>query len=147
MRGDVITKIEDYDARDIRHADAQMLFKNAGNDIRLVVHRDNKLAVTKNITSNGLEPLPCSTTALPPYSPNINLLSPNYDTPHRLLLLVVILIQGMILICLILNKQRAIPIACVRFISSGHGETSGFFATHNVSSFKRFRWIHSAPKM
>lgn len=85
MRGDVITKIEDYDARDIRHADAQMLFKNAGCEIRLVVHRDNKLAVTKNITSNGLEPIQCSTTSLPPYSPNINLLSPNIDTPHRLL--------------------------------------------------------------
>lgn len=82
MRGDVITKVEDYDARDIRHADAQMLFKNAGTEIRLVVHRDNKLAVTKNITSNGMEPLQCS-TALPPYSLNINLLSPNIDAPHR----------------------------------------------------------------
>lgn len=38
-RGDVITKIEDYDSRDLRHDDAHMLFKNAGNRIKLVVQR------------------------------------------------------------------------------------------------------------
>lgn len=38
-RGDVITKIEDYDSRDLRHDDANYLFKNAGNRIKLVVQR------------------------------------------------------------------------------------------------------------
>lgn len=39
LRGDVIAKVGEYDARDLRHEDAQMLFKSAGNQIRLVVHR------------------------------------------------------------------------------------------------------------
>lgn len=76
MRGDIITKIQDYDARDIRHSDAQSLFKSAGNTIKLVVHRDNKLAVTKNITSAESVPLRCLST-VPPYSPQINLLNHN----------------------------------------------------------------------
>lgn len=85
QRGDVITKIEDYDSRDIRHSDAQMMFKTAGNEIRLVVHRDNKLTITKNIVSNGsngFEPIRCP-SAVPPYTSEINLLSPNVELPHR----------------------------------------------------------------
>ncbi|XP_026328563.1 PDZ and LIM domain protein 7 isoform X3 [Hyposmocoma kahamanoa] len=39
VRGDIIAKIDDYDARDLRHEDAQNLFKNAGNQIRIVVQR------------------------------------------------------------------------------------------------------------
>jgi hypothetical protein len=39
QRGDIITKVGNYDARDIRHQDAQTLFKNAGNNIRVVVQR------------------------------------------------------------------------------------------------------------
>lgn len=39
MRGDIITKIDDYDARDLRHEDAQNLFRNAGNNIRLAIQR------------------------------------------------------------------------------------------------------------
>ncbi|CAH2075184.1 unnamed protein product, partial [Iphiclides podalirius] len=38
-RGDIIAKIDDYDARDLRHEDAQNLFKNASNQIKLVVQR------------------------------------------------------------------------------------------------------------
>lgn len=38
-RGDIIKKIADYDARDLRHEDAQTLFKNAGNTISLVIER------------------------------------------------------------------------------------------------------------
>ncbi|CAK1553542.1 unnamed protein product [Leptosia nina] len=38
-RGDIIAKIDDYDARDLRHEDAQNLFKNAKNQIKLVVQR------------------------------------------------------------------------------------------------------------
>lgn len=39
VRGDIIAKIDDYDARDLRHEDAQNLFKNATNQIKLVVQR------------------------------------------------------------------------------------------------------------
>ncbi|XP_014248908.1 PDZ and LIM domain protein 3 isoform X2 [Cimex lectularius] len=37
--GDEVLQIGDYDSRDITHQDAQSLFKNAGNSIRLVIHR------------------------------------------------------------------------------------------------------------
>ncbi|XP_055686033.1 PDZ and LIM domain protein 3 isoform X24 [Lutzomyia longipalpis] len=40
VRGDIITKIQDYDSRDLRHEDAQHLFKNAGNKIKVVVQRN-----------------------------------------------------------------------------------------------------------
>ncbi|KAF2889837.1 hypothetical protein ILUMI_16336 [Ignelater luminosus] len=39
QRGDIISKVGNYDARDIRHQDAQTLFKNAGDNVRIVVHR------------------------------------------------------------------------------------------------------------
>lgn len=39
LRGDIISKIADYDARDVSHADAQMLFRTAANEIKLVIHR------------------------------------------------------------------------------------------------------------
>ncbi len=39
MRGDILTKVGDYDARDLTHLDAQNLFKTAANRIQLVVHR------------------------------------------------------------------------------------------------------------
>lgn len=39
VRGDIIAKIDDYDARDLRHEDAQNLFKNAPKQIKLVVQR------------------------------------------------------------------------------------------------------------
>ncbi|XP_039748703.1 uncharacterized protein LOC120625657 isoform X8 [Pararge aegeria] len=40
VRGDIIAKIDPYDARDLRHEDAQNLFKNAPNQIKLVVQRE-----------------------------------------------------------------------------------------------------------
>ncbi|XP_050671135.1 uncharacterized protein LOC126969621 isoform X2 [Leptidea sinapis] len=40
-RGDIIAKIDEYDARDLRHEDAQNLFKNAQNQIKLVVQRSS----------------------------------------------------------------------------------------------------------
>ena len=52
LRGDIIAKIRDYDARDISHADAQMLFRTAGNEIKLVVHRyynRSKFVIKRNI--------------------------------------------------------------------------------------------------
>lgn len=39
VRGDIIAKIDDYDARDLRHEDAQNLFKNAQKQIKIVVQR------------------------------------------------------------------------------------------------------------
>lgn len=39
IRGDIIAKVDDYDARDLRHEDAQNLFKNASNQIKVVVQR------------------------------------------------------------------------------------------------------------
>ncbi|XP_069705248.1 uncharacterized protein Zasp66 isoform X5 [Periplaneta americana] len=46
-RGDIIKKISEYDARDLRHEDAQNLFKNASNSISLVVQRDASGGVAK----------------------------------------------------------------------------------------------------
>lgn len=39
QRGDIISKVGNYDSRDIRHEDAQNLFRTAGNNIRVVVQR------------------------------------------------------------------------------------------------------------
>ncbi|XP_075970440.1 PDZ_signaling and DUF4749 domain-containing protein Zasp66 isoform X2 [Anticarsia gemmatalis] len=44
IRGDIIAKIDDYDARDLRHEDAQNLFKNAQKQIRIVVQRGGSSA-------------------------------------------------------------------------------------------------------
>ncbi|XP_059613350.1 PDZ and LIM domain protein 3 isoform X3 [Phlebotomus argentipes] len=64
VRGDMITKIQDYDSRDLRHEDAQHLFKNAGNRIKVVVQRNN--VVANQSLSNGSSR--CSST-VPPLSP------------------------------------------------------------------------------
>lgn len=57
MRGDIITKVEDYDARDLRHEDAQLLFRTQDNRIRLVVRRDNKIAMNSS-KANPISSLP-----------------------------------------------------------------------------------------
>jgi S1-C subfamily serine protease len=57
MRGDIITKVEDYDARDLRHEDAQLLFRTQDNKIRLVVRRDNKIAMNSS-KANPISSLP-----------------------------------------------------------------------------------------
>ncbi|XP_055382674.1 PDZ and LIM domain protein 4 isoform X2 [Condylostylus longicornis] len=79
LRGDIISKIGEYDARDLRHEDAQMLFKTAGNSIRLVVHRDNKIAYTQAMSNDSSR---CSST-IPPASPDHNFLNPKNQNPHR----------------------------------------------------------------
>ncbi|XP_043071562.1 LIM domain-binding protein 3 isoform X4 [Drosophila grimshawi] len=53
LRGDIIAKIGEYDARDLSHADAQQLFRGAGNEIRLVVHRDNTIAYTQGVNQES----------------------------------------------------------------------------------------------
>ncbi|XP_013177993.1 PREDICTED: PDZ and LIM domain protein 3 isoform X5 [Papilio xuthus] len=63
-RGDIIAKIDDYDARDLRHEDAQNLFKNANNQIKLVVQRTPSPLPS---AWRGPESLPRS-TPVPPYT-------------------------------------------------------------------------------
>ena len=66
LRGDIITKVEDYDARDLRHEDAQMLFRTQDNKIRLVVRRDNKIAMQSSKTNPVSSACPSSYTQYPP---------------------------------------------------------------------------------
>ncbi|XP_030386265.1 PDZ and LIM domain protein 2 isoform X2 [Scaptodrosophila lebanonensis] len=84
LRGDIIAKIGEYDARDLSHADAQQLFRTAGNEIRLVVHRDNKIAYTQGVNqesssrSNSTLPLPGSPELLPHRGPSPFLPGPSH---------------------------------------------------------------------
>lgn len=77
MRGDIIVKIQDYDARDIRNIDAQTLFRSATNRIGIVVQRDSKLVVSSNMSSDTHKSR--SPSVIPPYKPEINLLHFDYD--------------------------------------------------------------------
>ncbi|XP_023025525.1 PDZ_signaling and DUF4749 domain-containing protein Zasp66 isoform X6 [Leptinotarsa decemlineata] len=91
-RGDIITKVGNYDSRDIRHQDAQNLFKNAGSNIRVVVQRENAprqatstgssrtsshnyspLSVSPHLSPKGYTP--------PGYSPGAPALTPYYSSP------------------------------------------------------------------
>ncbi|CAB3243815.1 unnamed protein product [Arctia plantaginis] len=73
VRGDIIAKIDDYDARDLRHEDAQNLFKNAQNQIKIVVQRD--------VDREGPRG---SGTPLAPRSPLPNAAAAPYRTPSPL---------------------------------------------------------------
>ncbi|XP_004926433.1 uncharacterized protein LOC101737298 isoform X8 [Bombyx mori] len=73
VRGDIIAKIDDYDARDLRHEDAQNLFKNAPNQIKLVIQRD--------VEREGLRG---SGTPLAPRSPIPNASATPFRTPSPL---------------------------------------------------------------
>lgn len=77
FRGDIITKIQDYDSRDIRNIDAKTLFRSATDRIKLVVRRDCKLAVATNIRSPDIQSR--SPSAIPPYTPEINLLHVDFN--------------------------------------------------------------------
>uniref|UniRef100_A0A1B0B463 PDZ domain-containing protein n=1 Tax=Glossina palpalis gambiensis TaxID=67801 RepID=A0A1B0B463_9MUSC len=72
LRGDIIAKIGEYDARDLSHADAQMLFRTAGNEIRIVVRRDNKIAYTQGLSGDNSVA-----------SPALLSTSPEQNAPHR----------------------------------------------------------------
>lgn len=65
VRGDVITKIEDYDARDLTHQDAQRLFMQAIDQIKLVIRRDDIVAVRQCITPELSRPGSSVATASP----------------------------------------------------------------------------------
>lgn len=74
LRGDVITKIEDYDARDLTHQDAQRLFRQAEGQIKLVIRRDDIIAVKQsNISADSSRcnsTIPCESPD--PYNRNVN---------------------------------------------------------------------------
>ncbi|XP_017479230.1 PREDICTED: uncharacterized protein LOC108368825 isoform X2 [Rhagoletis zephyria] len=78
LRGDIIAKVRDYDARDLNHADAETLFRNAGNEIKIVVHRDSKIAYTQGL---GAEPYGTGLGSSPVNSNSPDL--SNANVPHR----------------------------------------------------------------
>ncbi|CAG9827179.1 unnamed protein product [Diabrotica balteata] len=88
-RGDIITKVGNYDSRDIRHQDAQNLFKNAGNNIQVVVQREHVPHSTSSsrTSSHNYSPLSVSPHQSPKgytlssgYSPAGSALMPYYST-------------------------------------------------------------------
>ncbi|XP_017768014.1 PREDICTED: PDZ and LIM domain protein 3 isoform X2 [Nicrophorus vespilloides] len=94
QRGDIITKVGNYDSRDIRHEDAQNLFSNAGNTVRVVVQRDASAARNRAAPGSAgsshhtYSPLsvsphlsPRGTTGASPYSPGAPALQPYYSLP------------------------------------------------------------------
>ncbi|XP_072401457.1 PDZ and LIM domain protein 3 isoform X3 [Diabrotica undecimpunctata] len=88
-RGDIITKVGNYDSRDIRHQDAQNLFKNAGNNIQVVVQREHvpRSTSSSRTSSHNYSPLSVSPHQSPKgytpssgYSPAGSALMPYYST-------------------------------------------------------------------
>lgn len=77
VRGDVISKIQEYDARDMRNIDAQNLFRSACNRIRVVVHRDSKMVVASNMRNDAQKSR--SPSVIPPYRHDINLLQFDFN--------------------------------------------------------------------
>ncbi|XP_076639334.1 PDZ_signaling and DUF4749 domain-containing protein Zasp66 isoform X5 [Colletes latitarsis] len=55
QRGDVIKKIDDYDARDVRHVDAQNLLQTS-ESIRLVIERPKKKIVPTELPKSPVPP-------------------------------------------------------------------------------------------
>ncbi|XP_035905994.1 LIM domain-binding protein 3 isoform X5 [Anopheles stephensi] len=85
LRGDVITKIDQYDARDLTHNDAQNLFRNAGNQIRVTVRRDDKVALHQSahpINGNPVAPLSPANFAQP-YQPYAEPVQPAKPQLHQ----------------------------------------------------------------
>ncbi|EZA59107.1 PDZ and LIM domain protein Zasp [Ooceraea biroi] len=62
QRGDVIKKIDDYDARDVRHVDAQNLLQNS-ETIKLVIERSEPSSVT---ASSRIDTINTINTVSPP---------------------------------------------------------------------------------
>ncbi|CAG5027386.1 unnamed protein product [Parnassius apollo] len=101
-RGDIIAKIDDYDARDLRHEDAQNLFKNASNQIKLVVQRGRPSTQLYSMPRSsgsfiGRSPTPSfydrfedaeregpRDSTLAPRSPIVNASAPPFRTPSPL---------------------------------------------------------------
>ncbi|XP_055619778.1 PDZ and LIM domain protein Zasp isoform X7 [Toxorhynchites rutilus septentrionalis] len=78
LRGDIITKIDQYDARDLTHNDAQNLFRDASNQIKVTIRRDDTVALYQSAHekndvgsagySPALSPIPPAHSAQP-YKP------------------------------------------------------------------------------
>ncbi|KAF5288847.1 hypothetical protein FQA39_LY03726 [Lamprigera yunnana] len=93
QRGDIISKVGNYDARDIRHQDAQNLFRNAGDSVRIVVQRDNhgkhntSTGSSRSSSRNYSSPLSVSPHLSPrgmyQHSPGGSALTPIYDSPFE----------------------------------------------------------------
>nr|CAH7739723.1 unnamed protein product [Callosobruchus chinensis] len=94
QRGDIITKVGNYDARDIRHQDAQTLFKNAGTCIQVVVQRESAPRQNPSTGSSRTSYSPLSVSPhlspkggagyspySPGYSPAGSALTPIYSSP------------------------------------------------------------------
>lgn len=72
LRGDIITKIDQYDARDLTHHDAQNLFRDAGNEIKVTIRRDDQVALHQSAhaeTGGHLSASAYSPAALSPVPP------------------------------------------------------------------------------
>ncbi|KAK4880639.1 hypothetical protein RN001_008785 [Aquatica leii] len=95
QRGDIISKVGNYDARDIRHQDAQQLFRNAGDNVRIVVQRDNhgrhntSTGSSRSSSRNYGSPLSLSPHLSPRATSGYHhgsaatALTPIYDTPFE----------------------------------------------------------------
>ncbi|XP_065080761.1 PDZ and LIM domain protein 7 isoform X3 [Ochlerotatus camptorhynchus] len=71
LRGDIITKIDQYDGRDLTHNDAQNFFRNAGNQIKITIRRDDQVALHQSAHEpNGY--------GAPAYSPAMSPAPPTY---------------------------------------------------------------------
>ncbi|KAL1490555.1 hypothetical protein ABEB36_013230 [Hypothenemus hampei] len=93
QRGDIISKVGNYDSRDISHDDAQNLFRSAGNTVRMVVQREtgprHNASTGSSRNSSHYSPLSVSPNlsprgpALSPsgYSPGGSALTPIYTNP------------------------------------------------------------------
>ncbi|XP_062544236.1 PDZ and LIM domain protein 3 isoform X7 [Armigeres subalbatus] len=69
LRGDIITKIDQYDARDLTHNDAQTLFRNAENQIKITIRRDDKVALHQSAHQPNGYGTPAYSPALSPVPP------------------------------------------------------------------------------
>lgn len=72
LRGDIITKIDQYDARDLTHNDAQNLFRNAGNQIKVTIRRDDKVALHQSAHPVNGSQAPAPGTYAQPYQPYVD---------------------------------------------------------------------------
>ncbi|XP_058054496.1 PDZ and LIM domain protein 3 isoform X9 [Anopheles bellator] len=80
LRGDIITKIDQYDARDLTHNDAQNMFRNAGNQMRVTVRRDDKVALHQSAHPVNGNPVPPASYAQP-YQPYVDAVAPTPAAP------------------------------------------------------------------
>ncbi|XP_066601317.1 PDZ and LIM domain protein 3 isoform X3 [Prorops nasuta] len=79
QKGDVIKKIDDYDARDLRHIDAQNLLQTS-ETIKLVVERPKQPKAPQQLPKSPIPPSPSVTPSLDDYRSDS---SPSLYVPHE----------------------------------------------------------------